>query len=176
MEKEKKQAAKVVKSNTFQWIFGAFGILFIILTYFIAVTPDSFLAYGYPGIFFYNVFSSSLLIMGVLVEKFNLYLVVLFSALGNIPNTSVNYLVGYSSKSLFSNNPIILKLKKWMERFGLWVVFVLAVIPFPIDINGLLSGYVGIPYRKYIMVTFLGKLLILYLVAIGVVNFAKAMS
>jgi membrane protein YqaA with SNARE-associated domain len=171
---EKKTAAKIVKSTIFKRIFLFLCILFIILTYFIAVTPDSFIAYGYAGVFFFNVFSSSILIMPILVEKMNLFWVVIVSALGNIPNTSINYLVGNTSKRFFSNNPIILLLKKWMVKYGLIVVYIIAIIPLPIDVNGLMAGYIDIPYKKYIAVNFLGRATSFLLAGLGVWTFTQA--
>lgn len=170
---KKKTAGKIVKSTLFKRIFLILGVLFIILTYFIAVTPDSFIAYGYFGVFLFNVFSSSLLIMPTLVEKLNLFWVIFFSALGNIPNTSVNYLVGATSKHLFSKHTFVLTLKKWMERFGLIVVYVIAIIPLPLDVNGLLAGYIGISYKKYIAVNFLGRATSFLLAGLGIWTFTQ---
>jgi membrane protein YqaA with SNARE-associated domain len=172
----KQQAGKIVKSKYFKRISLGLGVLFIILTYVISVTPQAFLRYGYFGVFVFNIISSGLLLFPILVGKFNVLLTILVSALGNIPNTTVNYLVGNTSNHLFSKNTIIVTLKHWMERFGLIVVYILAVIPLPIDLNGLLSGYVGIPYKKYILVNFLGKLTVFTLVALGVISVAKFMG
>jgi membrane protein YqaA with SNARE-associated domain len=172
----KKQAASIFKSGIFRKCMIVLGILFIVLTYFISVTPNSFMKYGYAGVFVFNVVSSGLLILPILTKKLNIFLVVFFSALGNIPNTSVNYLVGNTSKSLFSNNPVIMKLKKWMERFGLFFVYILAIIPLPLDLNGLLSGYVGIPYKRYILVNFLGKITVFFLVIFGVITVSKTVG
>lgn len=171
---EKKTAAKIVKSTFFKRIFLVLGIIFIILTYFISVTPDSFLIYGYFGVFLYNIFASSILIMPILLERMDLGWVVFFSALGNIPNTSINYLVGSTSKRLFSNNAFLQLLKKWMVKYGLIVVYIIAIIPLPIDINGLMAGYVGIPYKQYIVVNFLGRVTSFLLAALGVWTFAEA--
>jgi membrane protein YqaA with SNARE-associated domain len=171
---EKKTAAKLVKSTLFKRIFLVLGIIFIALTYFISVTPDSFLVYGYFGVFLYNIFASSILIMPILVEKMNLFWVIIVSALGNIPNTSINYLVGNTSKRFFSNNPFLLLIKKWMEKYGLIVVYLIAIIPLPIDVNGLMAGYVDIPYKKYILVNFLGRCTSFLLAGLGVWTFVQA--
>lgn len=168
---EKKTAAKVVKSSAFKRIFFLLCILFIILTYFISVTPDSFLVYGYFGVFLFNIFATSILIMPILVERLDLFWVVFFSALGNIPNTSINYLVGNTSKRFFSTNSFVLLLKKWMERYGLLVVYLIAIVPLPIDINGLMAGYIGIPFKQYLLVNFLGRATSFLLAGLGVWTF-----
>lgn len=168
MNKEK--AGKFVRSEGFRRVFLILGVIFIILTFFISASPQTFLPYGYFGVFIFNVISSGLLIFPVLVGKLNMPLVILISAVGNIANTSVSYLIGNTSNHLFTKNRLIIKLKHWMERFGLIVVYILAIVPFPFDINALLSGYVGIPYKKYILVNFLGKITIFALVAWGLVS------
>jgi membrane protein YqaA with SNARE-associated domain len=155
----------------FRKVLSGIALFFVVLTYFISVTPDSFIKFGYAGIFVFNALSSGLLLIPILLEKFNLYALIFVSALGNIPNTSINYLLGATSSSLFGNNPLIGKAKLLLRKFGLVVVYAFAVIPFPIDINGLLSGYVGIPYLQYIAVNFLGKLTIFLLVGLGVLSF-----
>lgn len=169
----KENTLEIITSKKFQKIYKILGVLFIILTLFISITPDSFMMFGYLGIFVYNIVSSSLLIMPILVERFNIYLLVLVSALGNIPNTSINYFLGATSNTLFSRNKYVLMLKKFMNKFGLIAVYILAIVPIPVDINGLLSGYLGIPYRKFVLVSFLGKVTIFTLAAYGVVTLDK---
>lgn len=162
-----KKAAKIVKSTIFKRIFAVFGLIFIALTYFVAVSPDTFIGYGYFGVFLFNIFSSSILIMPVLMERLSLFGIIFFSALGNIPNTSINYLVGDTSKRLFTKNSFVVLLEKWMEKYGLIVVYFIAIVPLPIDVNGLLAGYVGIPYWQYILVNFLGRATSFLLAALG---------
>ena len=64
--------------------------------------------------------------------------------------------------------------KKMVQKFGLIAVYILAIIPLPLDFNGLLSGYLGVSYKKYVFVNFLGKVTIFFLVAIGVFTFKKS--
>lgn len=166
----REKAQHLVQSKNFRRVFTGLGLLFVVLTYFISVSPQSFLKFGYPGIFVFNIVSSGLLILPIVTQKFNIFGVILASALGNIPNTSVNYLLGYSSNSMFSGNKLVNKLKELMKRFGLFAVYVLAIVPLPLDVNGLLSGYLGISYKRYILVNFLGKLTIFALTAFGVLS------
>lgn len=172
----KEKVRTIVIHPWFKRTFTGMSIIFIIATYFISLAPDSFLKLGYAGVFLFNAISSGLLLIPVLVKKLNLPGVVLASALGNIPNTSINYFVGTSTNSLFSKVPIITTVKNLMARFGLIVVFLLAITPTPFDVNGLLSGYLGISYRKYILVNFLGKLTLFTLVGLGMITLTKALN
>jgi membrane protein YqaA with SNARE-associated domain len=171
--KAKKHARKIVQSPVFRRTMQIIGIFFIILTYFIAISPAAFLKLGYIGLFLFNIIGSGLVIIPLLAQKMNIIGIVLACALGNAINTSINYLVGNTSSSMFSHNSIVTKLKTLLHKFGLWMVYVFAIIPFPLDINGLLSGYISIPYPKYITVNFLGKITIFLIVAWGGLTVAK---
>lgn len=174
-----KSNGKIAKIITLPWVkktLTIVSIIFVIGTYFIAISPESFLKLGYVGVFIFNVLSSGLLLVPILVEKMNLPGVVIASSLGNIPNTSINYVLGQNTKSLVAKIPFVPKLEHLVERFGLYIVFVFAMIPFPIDINALLSGHLGIPYRRYILVNFLGKILLFTLVGLGVITLSNALD
>jgi membrane protein YqaA with SNARE-associated domain len=167
------KASSVAQSSVFRKVFSALGVLFILATPFIAFKPDSFTQFGYAGIFIFNTISSGLVILPTLAQKFNSIFLVIVSALGNILNTSVNYFVGYSSTNILSKYKSIGKIKQLLQRFGLIAVYILAIVPLPLDVNGLMSGYIGIPYKKYILINFLGKLTIFSLVIFGFFSLFK---
>lgn len=167
---------QLVVSQKFQTGYKILGVLFIILTYFISVSPNSFLKFGYIGVAVFNMISSGLIVMPILVKKLNLFGVILSSSLGNAVNTSINYLVGYSSSSMFSGNSAVNWLKDCMKKYGLVAVFILAIIPLPLDVNGLLSGYLGFSYKRYILVNFLGKVVVFFLVGLGILTLPKFLN
>ncbi len=166
-------AEELAQSDSFRKSFTLLGIFFILLTPFISLNPDTFVALSYPGVFIFNMLTSGLLILPSLSQKLNIPLLVVASALGNIVNTSVNYFVGYTSNNLFSNHALVLKTKKLIQKFGLYAVYFLAIVPFPLDVNGLLSGYMGIPFKQYVLVNFLGKVTVFFLVVGGFLFFFK---
>ncbi|CAN5194122.1 hypothetical protein BH09PAT1_BH09PAT1_3100 [soil metagenome] len=165
-----KKLEKGVRSPLFQHVYKVLGVLFIVVTYFVTVSPNSFIKFGYIGIVVFNILSSGLLILPVLLHKFNIVGVILASSLGNVVNTTVSYLLGASSTRLFSKNKLVGALKSLMKRYGLLAVFVIGVLPLPIDINGLLSGYLEISYKKYIVVNFLAKVTTFVLFALGILS------
>lgn len=170
---DKRYLTQFLTSKSFRQIFTFIALAFVVLSYFISLSPDSFLKFGYFGVFAFNVASSGLLIIPTIAKKMNLILIVIASGLGNCINTSLNYLLGASSSSMFSGNELIQKVKQFMKRFELWAVYFLAVAPLPLDVNGLLSGYLGITFSKYLVVNFLGKITIFLLVGAGVITFSK---
>ena len=159
-----------VTSKPFKVIFLILSILFLIATFFITVQPETFIGYGYLGIFVFNVISSGLLLMPALVSKFDLILLVLVSSLGNIPNTTINYLIGSSGKSFLVHLSWMTTVKRWMRKFETPLIYAFAIFPFPIDVNGLLCGYLGVSYKKYILINFLGKITIFLLVGLGIIS------
>lgn len=162
-----------VQSRIFKRSLKVLGFIFIVLAFFITINPDPFLKLGLFGVFAYNTINSGLLLIPVLEKEFNLLALVLVSSLGNIINTTIYYLIGYTSKTMFSGVTIVTKLKSLIRRFGLIVVFVLALLPLPIDIAGLLSGYIGIPYKKFIIVVFSGRSIAFLLEGLGLIYLSK---
>jgi uncharacterized membrane protein YdjX (TVP38/TMEM64 family) len=56
----------------------------------------------------------------------------------------------------------------WTDKYGLWVVFVLSVIPNPLfDLAGIAAGAVKIPALQFLLVCWLGKTVKTTLFALG---------
>jgi len=164
---------KIVTSKAFRMTFLAASVIFIIATFFISLDPEKFTRYGYPGVFALNVAGSGILLIPTLSTKFNLILLVITCGLGNMLNTSVNYLVGSSGKSFLLKFSFMEIVKKWMKKFEVIAIYLLAIAPLPLDVNGILSGSLGVSYKKYILINFLGKITIFFLVGLGVIAIAK---
>jgi len=68
------------------------------------------------------------------------------------------YLAGIGGGVIIEKDPRVGKVKKWMEKYGLWTLFVLAVIPNPLfDLAGIVAGATKVPVYKYFLVVWLGK-------------------
>lgn len=160
---------KIVQSTTFKRIAVLLSIFLIGCTFFIAVQPDSFIRLGYFGVFIYNILGSGIFIIPVLSTKLNIFWLIFFSSLGNVINTSVAYILGHSTHSLFPKVELIAKIKKFMRHYHLIGLYIVTIIPFPIDIAGLLSGYLQIPYPLYVLINFLGKSTLFALIALGII-------
>lgn len=172
----RKKIIEIISKKQFQTVYKILGILFIGLTFFISVSPDSFIKFGYLGVVGFNIVSSGLVVIPVLVERLNIVGVVFSSAFGNAVNTSINYFIGATTHTLFSNNIVVKKLKQFMDKFGLFAVYILAIVPMPLDLNGLLSGYFRVPFKKYLIVNFLGKITVFFLVALGVITISNTIK
>jgi uncharacterized membrane protein YdjX (TVP38/TMEM64 family) len=96
----------------------------------------------------------------------NPVLVGIFSAIGSTIGELTGYYAGVGGEDLIKKDKRIEKVEKWMDRYGLWVVFVLAAVPNPIfDLAGIVSGASGIPVRKYLIAVLGGKLIKFILLA-----------
>ena len=126
----------------------------------------NFESYGYLGIFVISVLGNATIILPVPVILtaflgggiFNPFWVGLISSFGATIGELTGYVAGRSGRVVIKNNAKFEKIEKWMEKYGLWTIFVLAVIPNPaFDLAGIVSGATKIPVWKYFLVTWAGK-------------------
>ena len=131
-------------------------------------------SYGYVGLFLLNVAASATLILPVPG------LALAFAAGGSFAPIGVGlavgggstigeltgYLAGYSGRGVVENQAQYQRVQGWMRRYGLWVIFVLALIPNPLfDVAGLICGVLHIPVWKFLLAAGAGKILKATLIA-----------
>ena len=123
-------------------------------------------SYGYLGIFIISILGSATIVIPaptILVTFvgggiFNPFFVGLVSALGATIGELTGYLAGYSGRAIINKEEKLVKVEGWMKKYGLWTIFVLAVVPNPLfDLAGMVSGAGRIPIWKFLIVTLLGK-------------------
>lgn len=158
-----------------------FGFLILILSlglgllaYILRNQIVYFQNFGYLGLFIINLLGSATiflpmpsLALTIAAGAFlNPILVGIFSAMGSTIGELTGYYAGKGGKEPVKENKNIKKVQKWMDKYGLWVVFVLAVIPNPFfDLTGITSGASAIPVKKYLIAVFGGKLIKFILLA-----------
>ena len=70
------------------------------------------------------------------------------------------YLAGYGGQGLVENNAGYDRIVGWTKRFGLWVVFFLALIPNPFfDVVGMIAGLLRIPAWRFLLVCWAGNII-----------------
>lgn len=132
---------------------------------------------GYLGVFAANLIGSATIFLPIPAFAatvaagafLNPLLIGFFSALGSSVGELTGYFAGVGGEDLIKKDKQslpnelgknIIRVEKWMDKYGLWVVFVLAAIPNPLfDLAGIISGASGIPIRKYLIAVFAGKLI-----------------
>ena len=72
----------------------------------------------------------------------------------------IGYLAGASGHGLIEDNSGYRRVAGWMERYGMWAVFGLAIIPNPLfDIVGIVSGVLRIPVWRFFCACWAGNVI-----------------
>jgi uncharacterized membrane protein YdjX (TVP38/TMEM64 family) len=124
--------------------------------------------YGYPGIFLVSLLSNSTIIFplpGVLITSamgavFNPFWVAVIAGLGAALGELSGYLAGMAGKFVVEKKDWYEKIMRAMQKYGAWIILVLAVIPNPFfDLAGVAAGVLRIPLWKFLLFCRLGKIL-----------------
>lgn len=146
-------------------------ILSILISLVIIIFKNSFAklgSYGYLGLFIFSVFANATIILPVPTFLaaiiggmiYNPVLAAIVVSLGATIGELTGYFIGYGARGTVIVDHKIQKVQKYMNRYGLWFIFVLAIIPNPLfDIAGITAGITEISIYKYLGVVFLGKLI-----------------
>jgi uncharacterized membrane protein YdjX (TVP38/TMEM64 family) len=157
-----------IKKN-YQKLFGLVFVILLSITLFIF--RDSFInlqGYGYLGLFLLSVLGNATIVLPVPVVLtaflgggiFNPFWVAVVISAGATIGELTGYIAGVSGKHLVTDDKKIKRIMKWMDRWGLWTIFVLALIPNPaFDLAGIVAGASKIPVYKYLIAVFAGKLI-----------------
>src|SRR5258706_7861011 len=144
-------------------------LLVILISCLIFVFRDKFVnlqGLGLFGLFIISIIGNATIILPAPViltafvggAIFNPFLVAAIVAAGATIGELTGYYVGYGSIGLIDKDLKLQKVKKWMDKYGLWTLFVLAAIPNPsFDLAGIVAGATEIPVWKYMAVVFAGK-------------------
>jgi membrane protein YqaA with SNARE-associated domain len=122
--------------------------------------------YGYLGIFLLSIVANATIIIPVpgvaltftMGAIFNPVGVALAAGAGAALGETTGYLMGFSGQGIIEDSPTYKRLEGWMERFGVWMVLVLAIIPNPLfDLAGLAAGALRMPIWKFLLWAWIGK-------------------
>jgi membrane protein YqaA with SNARE-associated domain len=133
-------------------------------------------AYGYPGLFLLNLLASATLILpapGLALAfaagaSLSPWLVGLAVGSGSTLGELTGYVAGYSGRGTIENDPQYARVHGWMTRFGLWVIFLLSLVPNPLfDVAGITAGVMKIPVWQFLSAAWFGKVIKSTLVALA---------
>lgn len=128
---------------------------------------ETIAAFGYGGALLVMLLSNATLVLPApglvfifaLGSTLNPIGVGFFAAIGATLGEITGYAAGYSGLGVLEDTPLANRVKQWMTRNGTLTIFALSTIPNPVfDIAGILSGTGRVPIRKFLGITFLGKL------------------
>ncbi len=70
------------------------------------------------------------------------------------------YLAGYGGSAVVDNLELYWRIRRWMERYGLIVITLLAAIPNPLfDVAGIVAGSMRIKWWQFLIAAWVGKTL-----------------
>ncbi len=123
---------------------------------------------GYPGIFLVSLLSNASIILpvpGVILTSamgsvFNPIGVAVSSGTGATLGEISGYLLWFSGQGVIENRVWYDRICAWMKKYGDITVFLLAVIPNPLfDIAGMVAGALKMPVWRFLIWTWLGKMI-----------------
>jgi membrane protein YqaA with SNARE-associated domain len=124
--------------------------------------------YGYAAVFLVGLVSNATLILpvpGLAVSSvmggvFNPWIVGIVGGVGQALGELTGYMAGYSGQTWVDENRVYDRLTQWMQRYGVWAIFVLALIPNPLfDVGGMIAGALRLPLWKFLVSCMAGKVL-----------------
>jgi uncharacterized membrane protein YdjX (TVP38/TMEM64 family) len=131
-------------------------------------------AYGYPGIFLLSMLANATVILpapGIALTYafgavFNPIGVALAAGAGAALGELTGYLAGFSGQGVVDDIPMYDRITAWTEKYGGWVVLILAFIPNPFfDIAGAAAGALKMRVHIFLFWAFIGKVLKMLLFA-----------
>ena len=96
-------------------------------------------------------------------DKWNPAIVALVASVGGTLGEITAYYAGYLGKRVIhlENTPGYNRLVSWMKRYGPWGIFLISLQPIlPVDIAGLLAGVSKLPLWKFLLLCYLGTVVL----------------
>jgi len=116
------------------------------------------LRFGYLGIFVFNLFGPGIFLVPAASRHFAVLGVALATALGMAINDSVSWLAGRNGDVVLPRGRRVEQAEGYIKKYGPWALFFWALIPFPYDFIALMAGYLKMPFWRFLIPTFLGRL------------------
>ena len=127
---------------------------------------------GYPGVFLVSWFGAVSLVLPVpamltvcgLSTTLDPFVLGTLAGVGESLGEWSGYAVGYGGHSIFDRMPFYRavrpKFRSWMEKRGTLVLFIVSAIPNPIfDVVGVAAGTVGYPFKRFMAIVLVGKII-----------------
>lgn len=137
---------------------------------------DFLISFGYTALFLLTLARAvglfqialpipQLVIIGTAVGiGLNPFIIGMLAGLASTIGDSVGYFVGLGSGKLVTKFKKIkipkgaIKLKKFINKKGFWIVLVASMTPLPFDLFGIASGLAHYDFRKFLLASLIGKI------------------
>ncbi|HIE24728.1 MAG TPA: DedA family protein [Anaerolineales bacterium] len=145
-------------------LFAVIGISVFI--YSVRDQVEQFAGYGYPGVFIIALLSyatvllpaPSLAVVFTIGGVFHPLGVALSASAGAAIGELSGYMAGFSGQAVVERMDIYNRIMPWIDKYGIFAIFVLAIIPNPFfDLAGIAAGVVRIPIKSFLLACWLGQ-------------------
>jgi len=131
---------------------------------------ESFLVYGYSGVFLINLICCATILFPIPGEAVNIVagaslnplLVGIVATLGATIGEPTSYLVGYLGRKVVPSGYLekYEQAEYWMKKYGSFAIFLFALLPILVfDLIGIVAGSARFPLWKFILACFAGRLI-----------------
>jgi membrane protein DedA with SNARE-associated domain len=132
--------------------------------------PSDFLRHGYLGVFVVNLITCATILFPIPGEAINVsagsllnpLTVALVATVGATIGEMTSYAAGHYGKKvlLTGYSARYAQAEQWMQRYGLFAVFLFALIPMLVfDLMGIIAGSTDYPLARFAAATFAGRFL-----------------
>lgn len=146
-----------------------FAVVFYLLAFIVVFKPEPFLRFGYWGIFAFNLIGPGTFLIPAASRNFAVFGVALATSLGMAINDSVSWLAGKNGDIVFPRGRRVARIEAVIKKYGPFALFFWALIPFPYDFIAVIAGYLKLPFKRFLIPTFLGRLFRFLLMGFGIV-------
>ncbi len=123
--------------------------------------------FGYLGAFLISLFTNasiflpmpSLVLLLPLGAAFNPLLIGISAGFGGALGEMTAYLVGYTGRGIWKDNPNYAKAAGWLQKWGMVIVFLYSVSPMPFDLMGIVAGNLKFSVWKFYIACLPGKII-----------------
>lgn len=159
----------ILQSKPFKVFTLIFALIFYLLAFVVAFKPEPFLRFGYWGIFAFNLVGPGMFLIPTASRFFNIIGVAAVTALGMAFNDAVSWLAGKNGDIVFPRGKRIARIEAAIKKYGPLALLFWALIPFPYDFIAIIAGYLKLPFKRFLVPTFLGRLIRFILIGTGIV-------
>jgi membrane protein YqaA with SNARE-associated domain len=130
--------------------------------------------YGYPAIFLVSLLGNlsvifpapSYIVVFAASSTLDPIAVGIIAGLGAALGETTGYIAGASGKGVVENRPIYQRIQGAVDKWGVWIIFLLGVVPnFFFDIGGMVAGATRMSLWRFLLAAWLGKSIRLTIVA-----------
>jgi uncharacterized membrane protein YdjX (TVP38/TMEM64 family) len=155
-------------------IFVTVGWLYLHYPNFFKNIKENFEGYEYLGVFIISLVLNATVIIPVsamaIIASLGpvfppAFLVGAVGGIGAAIGEMTGYIAGRAGRDLLAKNKIYIRVEGWVQRWGMFAVFVLSVFPFLFDIVGIIAGATRMPLWKFFFACLLGRMILYIAVA-----------